>query len=513
MTTATIIKRNYKNLKGVDFSNEPCLVDINRSPDALNVWKNYYNADDVCIETRPGYEFLAKIGEKINGIYILKNNITIVHSKNTLYEWSNFPNQPDATHLKEIYTDMNNKRTSFNFFEKKLYINDGKNYLVYDGKSCKKVSDDEPFIPTTSVGRKAGNIGGGETYQQVNLLTAKRKNSFAGDGTSKDFYLDATKIDSEAVTVIVNDVPMIEDTDFTVDRDKGKITFNNAPSKPSFGNEDNIVITFSKNIEGYLDRINKCLIALAFNNRLFFTGNPDYPNAIFHSQLKNPQYISDLNYYEDGNSDSAIQGICVGNNVLWVFKDSDQNNANIFYHEPTIDSDYGMTYPSKQGNVSVGCYAGCTNFEDDIVYLSRNGLEGINNTLIDSKQVIKHRSSLVDTKMINEDKYKNAVMTTWNGYLCILVGGKMFLADSRQKYSSSNSFEYEWFYWDISKAKPSILKEYNNKLYIGSEDGSIFFVSGTNDNNETINSYWTTPMDNFGYDNKLKTTNKKGRDC
>ena len=228
-----------------------------------------------------GYEFLAKIGEKINGIYMLKNNITIVHSKNTLYEWSNFPNQPDETHLKEIYTDMNNKRTSFNFFEKKLYINDGKNYLVYDGKSCKKVSDDEPFIPTTSVGRKAGNIGGGETYQQVNLLTSKRKNSFAGDGTSKDFYLDATKIDSGAVTAIVNDVPMIEDTDFTVDRDKGKITFNNAPSKPSFGNEDNIVITFSKNIEGYLDRINKCSIALAFNNRLFFTGNPDYPNFSF----------------------------------------------------------------------------------------------------------------------------------------------------------------------------------------------------------------------------------------
>lgn len=53
MTTATIIKRNYKNLKGVDFSNEPCLVNINRSPDALNVWKDYSNADDVCIETRP----------------------------------------------------------------------------------------------------------------------------------------------------------------------------------------------------------------------------------------------------------------------------------------------------------------------------------------------------------------------------------------------------------------------------------------------------------------------------
>ena len=34
--------------------------------------------------------------------------------------------------------------------------------------------------------------------------------------------------------------------------------------------------------------------------------------------------------------------------------------------------------------------------------------------------------------------------------------------------------------------------------------------NGTNDNNETIISYWTTPMDNFGYNNQLKTTNKRG---
>ena len=188
----------------------------------------------------------------------------------------------------------------------------------------------------------------------------------------------------------------------------------------------------------------------------------------------------------------------------------DQNNANVFYHEPTTDLEHGRIYPSKQGNVSIGCYAGSTNFQDDIVYLSRYGLEGISTEKIDSRQVISHRSSLVDIKMANENGYSNASMVVWKGYLCILVADKIYLADGRQKYAKLDSFEYEWFYWDISSTNPSILKEYDDCLYIGSKDGSIFIVEGTNDNGQAILSYWTTPMDNFGYNNQLKTTNKRG---
>ena len=200
----------------------------------------------------------------------------------------------------------------------------------------------------------------------------------------------------------------------------------------------------------------------------------------------------------------------VGNNVLWIFKNLDQNNANVFYHEPTLDLEHGKIYPTKQGNVSVGCYVDSTNFQDDIVYLSRYGLEGISTEKIDSKQAIAHRSFMVDVKMTNENNYKDAMMTEYQGYLLILVNGKIYLADSRQKYANLDSFGYEWFYWDFTDINPILLKEYNDKLYIGTDNGSIFILEGTNDNGKTIISYWTTPMDNFGYNNQLKTTNKRG---
>lgn len=508
---ATGIKRTYTDFKGVDFLNEPSLVDITRSPDALNVWKNYKDTEGACIETRPGCRKIAKIGTKINGIYIYSITKAIVHSGTELYEWSNFPNIPNPETLKKIYEDMNDSRSvSFNELDNKLYINDGKTYLIYDGETVKKVTEDEPFIPTTTISRKAGNIGGGETLQDVNVLTPKRKNTFLGDGESKEFYLDAQEIDIAEVEAIVNDVELKEDEDFTVDRIKGKVTFNEAPSKPNLSGYDNVVITFSKTVEGYSDRINKCDKALQFDNRIFYTGNPDYPNAVFHSELNNPQYISDLNYYEDGSDDAQITSMVVGNNVLWVFKNLDQNNANVFYHTPALDQEQGKYYPSSQANVELGCLSASGNFGDDIVYLSRYGLEGITTDNLNSKQVVAHRSSLVDSKMINENDYENATLTEYRGYLLILVNGKIFLADGRQKYASLNSFEYEWFYWDFSNINPNILKEYNDDLYIGAKDGSIFIVDGTNDNENAINSYWTTPMDNFGYNNMVKTTNKRG---
>ena len=121
---ATGIKRIYTDFKGVDFLEEPSLVDITRSPDALNVWKNYKDTQGACIETRPGYRKLAQIGTSaIYGIFIFSTSIAIVHSGNKLYEWNNFPNEPDTDNLVEIYSDMNNRRSYYNKVDEKLYYN------------------------------------------------------------------------------------------------------------------------------------------------------------------------------------------------------------------------------------------------------------------------------------------------------------------------------------------------------------------------------------------------------
>lgn len=494
----TSVKRTYSDFRGVDFANDPGIVNISRSPDALNVWKNYSDTQGSCIETRPGYTKLADFGDDINGFYIY-NNKAFIHSGTNLYLWTNFPDSPATSSL--LKNDMNNERSSFVIFDNKLYISDGKYYLVYDG-TLKEVKNDSPYIPTTTIAREPS--GGGEMNEDVNLLQPLRRNSFWGDGTSTEYYLDATGIDS--VTEVLVDGEIVDSNDYTVDLIFGKITFDTAPSQAI--TSDNVIVTFSKTVSGYADRISKCSKIVAFDRRIFYTGNPDFPNALFHCELNNPKYISDLAYYQDGTDESAIKSIVVGNNILWVFKEANQQNDTIFYHTSNIDST-GKVYPNYQGNLSTGCYADAINYKDDIVFLSRNGLEGIASEDITSRQLLNHRSSLVDNKMINENNYDLAMMTEWEGYLLILVNHKIYLADMRQKYQGVIGYEYEWYLWDLG-ADICYLKEYKGKLYMGAEDGSIFVFEGTNDDGEAILSYWTTPMDNFGFGNLNKTTNKRG---
>lgn len=495
---ATSVKRQYTNLAGVDFKNDESLVNLNRSPDALNVYKDY-SAEGNCIQTRPGYSKLAQFVGNINGLYIYNNTTALVHAGNKLYLWINFPSVPEGAQV--LSETMNNARSSFFIFNDKVYINDGLNYLVYDG-SLKKVLEDA-FVPTTTISRSPS--GGGTMYQDVNLLQPKRINRFIADGTSKDYYLDTTEITS-VDEVYINDNLT---TEYTVSLALGKITFNTAPTKPDLSGVDNVKIVFSKEVAGYTDRISKCTISQVFDNRVFFTGNESFKNVIFHSELENPTYISDLSYYQDGTSEAKIKSMTVGNNILWVFKEPNQENATVFYHIPITSNEYGRIYPSKQGNVSTGCYSTCINFNDDIVFLSKYGLEGITGD-IEQEQLLSHRSSLIDNKLINASNFNNAQMAEWQGYLLILVDKYIFLADSRQKFQGINGIEYEWYLWDVENSHPSILKEYKGNLYIGSENGSIFILGGTNDDGETINSYWTTPMDAFGYSNMLKTTNKRG---
>jgi hypothetical protein len=494
---ATPIRRIYNNFRGVDFTSDSSVVNISRSPDALNVWKNYSDTQGACIETRPGYQLLHQFeGGNVNGLHVY-NNKAYVHVGTKLYEWSNFPSSQATTSV--LKADMNNAKTSYAIFNDTLYMLDGEHYLVFDGTL--RDATQGAYIPTTTVGRKPA--GGGEMLEDVNVLSEYRINSFIGDGTSVDYYLDTQLIDS-VTEVKVNGSTV---TNYTVNTTAGKVTFSTAPSAPPLGN-DNVTIKFRKQVPGYADRINHCTKMVVFDNRIFYAGNLTYKNAIFHSSLNNPQYISDLDYYEDGTDESAIKDIVVGNNILWVLKEPNQQNETIFYHTPIDIADYGKVYPVQQGNIATGCNSCAINYSDDIVFLSKQGLEGITGD-INTEQLLTHRSSLVDSKLTNSNNYSDAMMTEWAGYLLILVNSKVFLADIRQMYQSVNGYEYEWYYWDLN-GEISLLKEYKGNLYIGAENGSVFILEGTNDNGQIINSYWTTPLDDFDVGNHLKTTNKRG---
>jgi hypothetical protein len=241
-----------------------------------------------------------------------------------------------------------------------------------------------------------------------------------------------------------------------------------------------------------------------FDNRVFFSGNPDHPNMIWNSSLNDPSYISDLDYYKEGMDSAAVKGLVAGNNALWVFREPSDANTTVFYHTPTLDEEYGKVYPSSHSSITTGCVGKAINFNDDIVFFSERGMEGISGD-VTTEQAIAHRSSLVDRKMIGEPGYKDMVLAEWEGYLLVFIGNKVYLADSRAMFQNENHMEYEFFYWQIEHDVICATVK-DGVLYIGT-NGGIYTLTDTEAN---VESYWVTPLDKFKYPNRLKTTNKRG---
>ena len=201
---------------------------------------------------------------------------------------------------------------------------------------------------------------------------------------------------------------------------------------------------------------------------------------------------------------AAVKGLVAGNNALWVFREPSQANTTVFYHAPTLDADYGKIYPSQHSSVTTGCVGKAINFNDDIIFFSERGLEGISGD-VTTEQVLAHRSSLVDRKMTAEKNYKKMVLEEWEGYLFVFIGDKVYLADSRTAFSNQGHMEYEWFYWELGK-NVTCARVDQGVLYLGTGDG-VYTVS---DMEANVESYWTTPKDKFKYPQHLKTTNKRG---
>lgn len=514
-----LISRIYSNFRGVDFRGEE--INLSRSPDSLNVWKYYKETES--IRTRPKMKLEMEQDEggslfeesNIHGIFFFdytnsygqKDTKYFVHCGNKLYECKN--DSITGWSKTELFSGVARRRSQAFICDSKWYFLDGSHYLVYDSATG-KISEVKGYVPTTSIGRKPS--GGGTLHEDVNLLTDRRINTFLADGESKEFYLDAQGIneidfDGNNVAPVVKVNGQVV-TNYTVDYTKGCITFTTAPQKPLTDGQDNVSIEFTKIPSGSKPQIKYCTMVEVFDNRVFFSGNTYYPNTVWHCSLNDPTYISDLDYYNEGLDGTKVRSMVAGNNALWVFKEPSNANTSVFYHTPTIDSDYGKIYPSEHSSIALGCVGGAINFNDDIVFFSQNGMEGVSGD-VTSEQFVAHRSSLIDRKLLEDSYYnlkKDLILVEWEGYLLVISGRRVYLADSRAKFTNNDHYEYEWFYWEFDKLVTSATV-YDGILYLGTSDGGVYTLT---DNIGAVESYWVTPKDKFKYPQYQKTTNKRG---
>lgn len=306
-----------------------------------------------------------------------------------------------------------------------------------------------------------------ELYQR-NLLTDKLKNTFIATGNAARYYLSESAFDEDSVSIYAYGEQISDG--YSINRESGYIEVtqdgaaNYFQAPESLGYPEGyagIEIYFRKSIQNAAgvsvtkssDLITGCTIATIFDGRVFLSGNPLCPNTIFWCGANDtgyidPTYFGILDNQTDGFGFSSIVGMMPVANTLLVLKEDSLQDGCLYFHTPyeTGKSVIPVTYPSSQGLNGVGCLGAYTNFLDDPVFISRLGLDAVGQLSVRLERGREHRSSLIDAELLKCDLSK-AVLEEWNGYLFVLVSGKIFLADSRQRFSNElGNAEYEWYY-------------------------------------------------------------------
>ena len=327
-------QKSYTKFRGVDFSTDPTQVSDSRSPLCQNLISDLAGFP----EKRPGWRTLFQVSAPINGMFFAVfasgAEAFLLHGGTSLYAWTD----SGAT---QIFNAMNNARSVAFSHGGKLYLLDGAHYYVVseaDGEYAVSNVTESAFVPTTVIGAPAS--GGGTPFEAVNLLSPRRINSMIGDGESTVFQLDSKEIES-VESVKVDGVEKTATTDYTVDLEAGTVTFTSAPpASEAGGGIDNVVIEFTKTVSGYAERIEQCTIAEFYgynnDNRLFFTGNPEYPNWDFQSGLDDPTYFPDTGYTKIGADTSAIMGYLKQYDTLSIVKSNNEQDAELFLRTPEM---------------------------------------------------------------------------------------------------------------------------------------------------------------------------------
>lgn len=536
------------NFRGVDLSSSPLAVRSDRASKMRN-FINEYGVN----KKRNGWNELLKIkrdgtAQRINGIFEYSNGARhelLLHAGRRFYRVIGSGDRysyEDIT-LSSSYAPARCKAELLKDQRSQAFINKGRmyiigcgDYLVYgswnDGSSWelrRVVDNEDTYVPTTTISIDPDDVADDTrgTLDDINCLSSKRINQLLGSADAdKSWTLDSGEIDAgTTVDIRLETIEGTEEGESAVEylisncgEDKTKLykTHENGeelepiecgaleyatgriklsiPTAPQIENRDNIYVTFQHTVEGYSERITDCSFGILFGvngntDRLFLSGNSEYPNIDFHSEMDDYTYFGDLNTASMGSDSVPIIGYArLSDSTLVVYKAESGHEASIFYrtgaYSESYDTSGGLVsirgvFPTSAGSIGeapVSRYA-CVNFGGDNVILSKNGVFGI--VLVENvattERYTRERSRSINKALKQHADLSEAVGIVYDGRYYLAVDDVCYVADSRYKYTSEDdvdgSYNYEWWFWDNVPVR--VWAHIGNGLYFGSDDGQV----------------------------------------
>ena len=423
-----------------------------------------------------------------------------------------------ASGYNAIYVGCADERSISVPFDNKLYILDGSGMLQYDGYSVLPVSD-IAYIPTLTISKDPS--GGGTDFEALNLLQPGFTETFyvKSGKTATKFQMTFGELDETEVKAWVKDsnadwIRKYENTDFTVDRITGVVTFTSAISASPIEGEDNVKITAYRTVDGYADRINKCTIACLFGvggaqDRVFVSGNPDkkYMNYDWYSQQNDATYFGDTSYCMVGNTSSKIVGYAIINNYLAAFKGEGELHQNVVIRQGNL-TDSKPSFPlvnTLQGEAAIAPHS-FQYLATEPVFLTKSGIMAITSQDITSEKYTQDRSFYLNGKLLKEsaEDLESACSVVYNDMYLLSVNDRLYVLDGIQPMQTDKSLpyatrQYAGFYCTNIPARVMWV-DADNVLCFGTDTGDVFKfytdkddIESYTDNGEAIEAVYETP--------------------
>lgn len=343
-------------------------IDLSRLDGGLNTWELDYRIKpnqspdmenmywvDGALGSRKGQDYLGT--SDLDAYYAAHdrefNGYGVAHAGTKLYKIDLATGE-----TTQIYDGVAEQRGTFFVFGDALYYLSGREYLKIT--STFTVAPVVPYIPVVAINRMPDGTGG-DLYQPENRLAPGKAIWFTADGTSTVYMLPYQGLDATTVTCTVYGVAKVENTDFTVDRTLGKVTFNAAPAKQNPEVLNGVKITVYKSDADTQNSILTCRQAIVYggdNDIAVVVGGPTkQPNAYFWSgshSVVDPTYFP-FDYYNLAGPDAKeyVTGFGRQQRLLIIFKERSIGKST--FSTETIDGRDYLKLPYTPINNRIGC--------------------------------------------------------------------------------------------------------------------------------------------------------------
>ena len=447
--------------------------------------KNLKITPNYTLALREGYALVTSGEGEGRGVTFFNNSVIFVVGK-SVYRLKN----EEREALGELESDKG--EVTFLPFGERLYILDGVKIKVVTGDS---VEDIIPYVPLVAI--STDSMGGGVPFEDVNLLTPERRQSFTLDGENSALILAEENIDSvEGVTLLGE--PLSKGS-YTVDLEGGVVTLKS-------GNKNTLPnayeVTYSKS-HGGERKIHKMRYATLWggdnDTRAFLWGSEDEPlfyrYSGVHDGVSGMEYFPELSFNKL-SSGSRVTSLVRHYDRLLVFTDKEAYYSYIEVKKDASGVEY-FSFPLRTLSSEVGS--------------SHSGTA----VLVDNTPITIFGSTLyrwVSTGVRDERNAEDFGERIKRG-LGVITREKVKTFDRRKTselfiWSGENIYVYSYaldvFYYYEGFAPVGFAESDNGETYFLSRDGALCrFISESLDMGRCIPFEWESDYEDMaGLENK-----------